>query len=208
MKQVTAAVIEKDGKILLAQRRKGDALAGKWEFPGGKIEPGETPEACLKRELLEEFGVETKIGEFVCSSKFEYKHLPIELLVYRAEHLSGEFKLNEHDNMAWVAPGDLAKYDLSSADIPVAGVLLAARPPFNLDPKPTAMPPGMLEELRAREKLAALACADPLCPDCGVRMVLRISQRGPEAGSKFWGCSNYPKCRRTIPFGPTGGTRG
>lgn len=116
--------MEKDGKILLAQRRQGDALGGKWEFPGGKIEPGETPEQCLRRELKEEFGVETRIGDFVCSSKFEYKHLPVELLVYRAVHLFGEFRLNEHDRIEWVAPGDLAKYDLSSADIPVVDVLL------------------------------------------------------------------------------------
>ncbi len=124
MKQVTAAVIEKNGKILLAQRKQGDTLAGKWEFPGGKIEPGETPEVCLRRELREEFGVDTKIGAFICSSKFEYKHLPVELLVYRAEHLSGEFKLHEHDRIEWVAPGELANYDLSSADIPVVGELL------------------------------------------------------------------------------------
>lgn len=124
MKQVTAAVIEKNGKILLAQRKEGDTLAGKWEFPGGKIEPGETPEVCLRRELREEFGVDTKIGAFICSSKFEYKHLPVELLVYRAEHLSGEFKLHEHDRIEWVAPEELANYDLSSADIPVVGELL------------------------------------------------------------------------------------
>jgi len=123
MRQVTAAVIEQGGKILLA-RRKGGALAGKWEFPGGKLEPGETPEACLKRELMEEFGVDTEIGAFVCSSKFEYKHLPIELLVYRARHLSGEFRLTDHSAIEWVKPEDLSKYDLSSADIPVVGILL------------------------------------------------------------------------------------
>lgn len=123
MRQVTAAVIERGGRILLAQR-KGGALAGKWEFPGGKLEPGETPEACLRRELMEEFGVDTEIGAFVCSSKFEYKHLPIELLVYRARHLSGEFKLNDHAAIAWVKPEDLSKYDLSAADIPVVEVLL------------------------------------------------------------------------------------
>lgn len=125
MKQVTAAVIEKDGKILIAQRRQGDTLAGKWEFPGGKIEPGETPEACLERELMEEFGVETRIGAFICSSKFEYKHLPIELLVYRAEHVAGEFKLNDHDRIEWVTRADLAGYDFSSADIPVVKLLAA-----------------------------------------------------------------------------------
>lgn len=124
MKQVTAAVIEKDGKILIAQRKKGDTLGGKWEFPGGKLEPGETPEQCLRRELMEEFGVDTKIGKFICSSKFEYKHLPIELLVYRAAHVAGEFKLNDHDRIEWVAPSDLKKYDFSSADIPVLAFLI------------------------------------------------------------------------------------
>lgn len=124
MKQVTAAVIEKDGKILIAQRKTGDALAGKWEFPGGKMEPGETPEQCLRRELMEEFGVDTRIGAYLCSSEFEYKHIHIELLAYRAEHLSGEFKLNDHDNIAWVRPGELKEYDLSSADLPVAAMLM------------------------------------------------------------------------------------
>ncbi|KAF0125401.1 MAG: mutator MutT protein [Elusimicrobia bacterium] len=123
MKQVTAAVIEKDGRVLIAQRKSGDALAGKWEFPGGKLEPGETPEACLKRELREEFGVETEIGDFICSSRFEYKHFHIELLVYRARHLSGEFKLHDHTAIAWVEPADLLKYDLASADIPVVARL-------------------------------------------------------------------------------------
>src|SRR3989338_5816480 len=143
MKQVTAAVLVKDGKILIAQRKLGDFLAGKWEFPGGKLEPGETPEVCLRRELREEFGVDTKIGAFICSSKFEYKHLPIELLAYRAEHLSGEFKLNDHDRIEWVAPAELQDYDFCSAALPVVALLA---------PKTgAAMPPGVREELEARE---------------------------------------------------------
>ena len=61
-----------------------------------------------------------------------------------------------------------------------------------------SMPPGMREELAARVK--ALADNDPVCPVCKCRMVLRIAQKGPKAGSKFWGCTNYPKCRVTIAF--------
>ena len=61
----------------------------------------------------------------MCSSKFEYEHLPVELLVYRARHLAGEFKLNDHDRIEWVKPEDLLNYDLSSADIPVVGFLVA-----------------------------------------------------------------------------------
>ena len=124
MRQVTGAYLEKDGKILIARRKTGDKLAGKWEFPGGKIEPGETPEQCLKRELMEEFGVETRIGAFICASKFEYKHLDIELLVYHASHVAGEFQLRDHDQLAWVTLSELKAYDFSSADIPVVDHLL------------------------------------------------------------------------------------
>ena len=124
MKRVTAAVMEKDGRILLAQRRKDDALGGKWEFPGGKMEPGETPEECLRRELKEEFEIDAEIGAYICSSRFEYKHIQVELLVYKARHLSGEFILHDHDRIEWVKPGDIKGYDLSSADIPVVDAIL------------------------------------------------------------------------------------
>ena len=124
MKQVTAAVLEKDGKILIAQRRATDALGGKWEFPGGKLEAGETPEEGLRRELREEFSVEAEVGAFVCASRFEYKHLHIELLAYRCRHLSGEFKLNDHAALAWVRPAELRAYDFAPADLPVIEELL------------------------------------------------------------------------------------
>ena len=124
MKRVTAAVLEKDGRVLLARRRAGDALAGKWEFPGGKLEEGETPEACLARELAEEFGIAAEIGAFVCSIEFEYRHFHVELLAYRARHVSGEFVLNDHSEIAWVKPEDVLSYDLASADVPVAKELL------------------------------------------------------------------------------------
>lgn len=127
MRQVSGACLEKDGKIFIARRKTGDNLAGKWEFPGGKLEPGETPEACLKRELKEEFGVETRIGEFICASKFEYKHLPIELLVYRAYHVAGEFQLRDHDQLAWVTLAELKAYEFCGADIPVVEHLLRGK---------------------------------------------------------------------------------
>ena len=122
-RQVTAAVIEKDGKILIAQRRKGSALGGKWEFPGGKIEPGETAEECLKRELKEEFEIESEIGEFIIASQFRYCLVPIELLAYRAKHLSGEFKVNEHEEIRWVLPSELGSYDFVPADKPIVKLL-------------------------------------------------------------------------------------
>ncbi len=104
MQKVTAAVIERDGKILIARRKRDDSQAGKWEFPGGKLEAGETPEACLKRELREELGIETEVGAFLCSSRFVYPHMAVELLVYRTSYVSGEIALHEHDRVEWVAP--------------------------------------------------------------------------------------------------------
>ena len=69
---VTAAIIRKNGKVLIARRARGQHLEGLWEFPGGKIENGETPEACLKRELFEEFGIDVRIGRFIAESCFSY----------------------------------------------------------------------------------------------------------------------------------------
>ena len=119
MQRVTAAVIEKDGKILIARRKRGGSHAGKWEFPGGKLEPGETPEDCLKRELREELGIETEVGPLFCSSRFVYPHVAVELLVYRTSYVSGEIALHEHDQVEWVSPEGLSEIDFSEADKPV-----------------------------------------------------------------------------------------
>lgn len=123
-RQVIAAILEKDGKMLIAKRKKGSTLGGKWEFPGGKLEPGETPQDCLKRELKEEFDIETEIGDFFWSGKFKYNFIPIELLVYKARYISGELKLSEHDDMKWVSRGELNGYDFLDADKPVVRKLL------------------------------------------------------------------------------------
>ena len=119
MQKVTAAVIEKDGKILIARRKGEDALGGKWEFPGGKLEPGETPEECLKRELREELGIETEVKAFLCSSRFVYRHMAVELLAYKTVYVSGEIALHEHDRIEWILPEALEDYDFSEADKPV-----------------------------------------------------------------------------------------
>jgi len=121
---VTAAVLEKDGRVLIARRKRGDRLADKWEFPGGKIEEGETPEACLRRELQEEFGIDVAVGGFVGQSCHRYPHGEIELLAYRATHLSGDFQLHDHEEIHWVHPADLHRYDVSAADIPIVKLLL------------------------------------------------------------------------------------
>lgn len=116
---VAAAVIEKDGRILIAKRKEGWRHAGKWEFPGGTVEQNETPEACLRRELREELGIEAEVGEPYCEVTHAYSYATIQLLVYRARHVSGEFTLVDHEEMRWVLPADLSQYEFPEADVPV-----------------------------------------------------------------------------------------
>jgi 8-oxo-dGTP diphosphatase len=117
---VVGALLEIGGKILIARRKKGMPMEGLWEFPGGKLERGETHEACLKRELKEELNIEAEIGELIGSGRHGYKHGSIiELLVYRAFYVSGEFRLIDHDELRWVSPSDLGSYDFPEADRPV-----------------------------------------------------------------------------------------
>lgn len=125
--QVTAAIIRRPGEILIARRPADAHLEGHWEFPGGKIEPGESPEECLARELHEEFGVEASVGEFVASSRFAYEDREIELLAYEAELSPGEWTLNSHDQARWVALEDLLAYRLAPADVPIAEVVVRGR---------------------------------------------------------------------------------
>jgi len=115
---VTAAIIEKDGKFLIAQRKKGKHLELKWEFPGGKIEPGEAPEECLKRELAEEFGIETEVKSFIGESLFDYGTRTIRLLGYLVDYHSGDFKLQAHEAVAWISPHEFSQYDFAPADLP------------------------------------------------------------------------------------------
>jgi len=116
MQKVTAALLERDGKILLARRKAGKHMGNRWEFPGGKLLPGETPEQCLRRELQEELGIDTRVGEYLGSARFVQGSLQLEILLYRVEHLSGAFSLREHEALAWVEPKDLELYDLADSD--------------------------------------------------------------------------------------------
>ncbi len=123
MLTVVAGVIERDGLILIAQRRPGDRLEHQWEFPGGKVEPGEAPEQALVRELREEFGVETEVVAFVGTSMFAYEHLTIELLAYTVRYHSGTFVLNDHQAIRWVSLRELSDYPFAAADVPIVRLL-------------------------------------------------------------------------------------
>jgi 8-oxo-dGTP diphosphatase len=124
MKDVTAAIIMENHKVFIARRAAGEKFAGGWEFPGGKIEAGETPEECLERELREEFGIDTRIKEFLIESIHENPYGKIRLLAYFVDIIGGEITLSVHDDYQWVDVDDLLKYNLLPADIPIANRLI------------------------------------------------------------------------------------
>jgi mutator protein MutT len=96
IRRVIAGVIEHDGLFLIAQRAKRDEHYGVWEFPGGKVEAGETDQECLARKLFEEFVIHAEIGEYLCESTFISGEKEVTLAAYRVGSFSGEFKLTEH----------------------------------------------------------------------------------------------------------------
>lgn len=118
MIEVSAAVLMKDGMVLIARRGPGQALSGMWEFPGGKIEPGETSEECLKRELLEEFAITARVGDFFAENIHAYGEKIVHLRAYHAEHVSGDLKLTVHDAAMLLDVADLSNFDFAPADIP------------------------------------------------------------------------------------------
>jgi mutator protein MutT len=116
---VTAAIIVKDNKVFAARRKTGAHLAGFWEFPGGKLEAGETPEQCLARELKEELSITTRVGAFVGESVYDYGAKIVRLMAYQVEHLSGDFELIDHDELRWLDLDDLNSVEWAPADIPL-----------------------------------------------------------------------------------------
>lgn len=117
--QVTAAVIINEDKILIAQRRRDQHMGLKWEFPGGKIRESETPEACLTRELFEEFSIKTRIRELFHRNIHHYEKKSIELISFLVDFLSGEFVLRDHEEIRWVTREELASFDFADADLPI-----------------------------------------------------------------------------------------
>lgn len=129
MKDVTAAIIIQNGKVLITRRAPCEKHAGAWEFPGGKIESGESPESCLRRELREELEIEAAIGDKLLESIYTYDTGAIRLLAYRATILSGELSLNVHDDYRWVKTAELLRFELLPADVSIAKHLLKADAP-------------------------------------------------------------------------------
>lgn len=120
MQLVTAALLLHEGRLLLAQRAANDPLAHKWEFPGGKVEAGESPEECLNRELHEEFAITTHIGQHFATSDYDYGTGTLRILAYWATWTNGTLQPKVHAQTRWVPPRDAHEYDLLPADIPIA----------------------------------------------------------------------------------------
>ena len=116
--RVAAAVIEKEGRILIGQRRKSDSHPLKWEFPGGKIEAHEHPAAALHRELTEELGIEAVIGPEIVRYEHKYpRGALIHLIFYRVMEFSGEPRNLAFEQLAWEFPEKLPHYDFVEGDI-------------------------------------------------------------------------------------------
>ena len=123
--EVVAAVVERDGRVLITRRLEGTHLAGLWEFPGGKILPGEKPEDALRRELQEELGVEAEVGELIETVDWTYPEKSVRLLFFRCA-LRGEPRPQERQEMLWVEAGELSKYRFPAADLRLVERLVRA----------------------------------------------------------------------------------
>jgi 8-oxo-dGTP diphosphatase len=125
MIDVTAAVMRRGKEIFIARRALGKHLEQLWEFPGGKLEHGEDPRACLQREMKEEFGIDVAVGVFIGESVFDYGEKVVRLLAYAVEHLGGEIVPKDHDSVRWVTANQLGDFDWAPADLPFVERLIA-----------------------------------------------------------------------------------
>ncbi|MDX9840830.1 MAG: (deoxy)nucleoside triphosphate pyrophosphohydrolase [Desulfobulbus sp.] len=125
--QVSCAIIERDGLVLAARRSATMSLPLKWEFPGGKIDPGESPEACLVRELHEELRVRVQVKRQLPASTHHYHSVTVTLHPFVCTMPAGHADPQEHDTLAWCTPETLRTLDWAAADVPVLTAYLAAR---------------------------------------------------------------------------------
>jgi 8-oxo-dGTP diphosphatase len=128
MKRVVAALIEKQGKLLVCQRTRHQTMPLKWEFPGGKIEEGEQPRDALRRELDEELGIVATIGDEVSRIQHEYPNGGmVELRFYVVREYQGEIENRIFREIQWALPADLPRYDFLEADLTLVKELAAGK---------------------------------------------------------------------------------
>jgi 8-oxo-dGTP diphosphatase len=116
---VACAIIEQDGKILAVQRSELMKLPLKWEFPGGKIKQGESPEQCVIREVSEELNLQITVGQSIPSVSHDYPDFSVTLYPFICAIISGKITLHEHKALLWLSPHELCSLDWVAADFPV-----------------------------------------------------------------------------------------
>lgn len=123
---VAGAVIQNErGEILCALRSASMSMPGLWEFPGGKLEPEESPQSCLVREIKEELGCEIQVGEMIADVVHQYPSIRVHLLTYFAEIIGGEPAAREHERLLWLPAHRLLELEWAPADIPTVERLLS-----------------------------------------------------------------------------------
>ena len=114
---VTAGILRNGGRVLVCQRKAGDRFGLKWEFPGGKVEAGETPESCLRRELAEELGIDADVGPEVHRTDHRYPNgVSVRLLFFRILGFAGVPENREFERFTWARPDELPAFDFLEAD--------------------------------------------------------------------------------------------
>jgi len=126
MGQVTAALIWIEERVLIAQRGRGKRFACQWEFPGGKVRPGESPEECLRREIKEELNLEIRVDRHCCTVNHRYPDFDIELIAFWCSIMAGDLRLMEHEQVRWISLAEASQYDFVEADLKVIAALTSS----------------------------------------------------------------------------------
>ena len=124
---VGAVLVNEKDEILCALRSQQMSLPGLWEFPGGKIEAGETPQDSLKREILEELKVEIEVGEQIEDTEHQYPNIKVHLRTFYGHIIQGEPQALEHERLEWVSRIDLSDLNWAAADLPTVAKLISLR---------------------------------------------------------------------------------
>ncbi len=114
-----------DGAVLIGRRPEGKLLGGLWEFPGGKQDPDEELEACLKREIMEELGVEIEVGSRIGTVQHTYSHFEVSVHAFECKRLAGEPQPRDHTALAWIPLDELPDYPMGKVDRLIADLLRA-----------------------------------------------------------------------------------
>jgi A/G-specific adenine glycosylase len=122
--QIVAAAIEKNGRFLLGKRPPDGLLGGLWEFPGGKVEPGETLPQCLRREIKEELGLRIKVGKPITSLDHAYTHFKITLHAFECELVSGQPQALQVQDFKWVRMSELKRYAFAKTDLRIISAIV------------------------------------------------------------------------------------